>query len=65
MKNEGKADRIIRVIAAIAFLYLGIVILTGVLKVVAFILAATMLITSAIGFCPLYGVCKINTNTAK
>ena len=61
MKNESTADRIIRLVAAGVFLYLGIAVLAGILQIIAFVFAATMFVTSVFGFCPLYTLCKINT----
>lgn len=56
MKNMGKADRIIRAIAAAAFLALGITISAW-----FYLPAAVMAITSAVGVCPLYVPLGINT----
>lgn len=62
MKNEGGLDRGIRVVVGIVLLYLGLSVLKGTLGVVADILGVVMLVTAAVGYCPLYGVCKIRTN---
>jgi uncharacterized membrane protein HdeD (DUF308 family) len=63
-KNEGSADRVIRVIAGIILIGLAVyfmnswalwaVIVVGVIGLIA-------LITGIIGYCSLYTVCKINT----
>lgn len=61
-KNMGNADRIIRVIAAIAFAVLyftGTV--AGTLGLVLVVLGAVFLATSFISFCPLYTLFGINT----
>lgn len=61
-KNMGSADRFTRtaVAAVIAVLYFkGII--SGVVAVVLIILAAVFVITSIIGYCPLYTVLGLNT----
>jgi glycerol-3-phosphate acyltransferase PlsY len=54
-KNMGSADRIIRVVvaAAIAVLYFTDI-LKGTLGIVLLVLAGVFLLTSLVGFCPLY-----------
>ena len=61
-KNMGNADRIIRIILAVivAFLYYDKII-TGTLGIVLLILAGIFLLTSLVGFCPLYKLVGINT----
>lgn len=65
-KNMGSADKIIRVIiaAVLAGLYYkGII--TGTLGIVGLVLAAVFVLTSLVGFCPLYTLVGINTCPAK
>jgi hypothetical protein len=61
-KNMGSADRFIRVAAAIL---IGGLLLAGVLKgtlgILLGVLAVVFILTSAIGFCPLYVPMKIST----
>jgi hypothetical protein len=61
-KNMGTADRAIRTIAAMV---IGILLLTGqisgTLATVLGIFAVVFLLTSAVGFCPLYFPFKIST----
>ena len=54
-KNMGNADRIIRVIiaAVIVALYFTDVV-SGTLGIVLLVLAAVFVLTSLVGFCPLY-----------
>jgi hypothetical protein len=60
--NESNVDRIIRVVVGIVLLFLGFGgALTGSLAVVANVLGVVMLLTAAIGFCPLYAVFKFST----
>lgn len=58
----GGADRIIRVLLAAVFAYLyfgGIV--TGTWGLVLVILGGVFLLTSLVGFCPLYTLVGLNT----
>lgn len=61
-KNMGTVDRIIRFIfaVAVAVLYLTGVI-SGTLAIILGILAAVLLVTSIVGFCPLYAPFKLST----
>jgi hypothetical protein len=65
-KNMGVADRIIRTIVA---LFVVILLITGkisgALAVILGIVAAAFLLTSAIGWCPLYLPLKISTKKAE
>lgn len=58
----GSEDRVIRLIIAviIAFLYFGNII-TGTLALVLIISAGVFLITSSVGFCPIYAPFKLST----
>jgi len=60
--NMSGVDRIIRIIVAIAIgvLYLMDA-LSGVLGAILMILAVIFILTSAIGFCPLYRLFNIST----
>lgn len=60
--NMGKADRIIRLIVAMVFgllFFTGKV--TGLLGIILLILGGIFIMTSLIGFCPLYVVLGIRT----
>ena len=61
-KNMGKADRIIRTILAIvvAILYFTDQI-TGTAAIILGVLAIIFLLTSFVGFCPLYVPFKLST----
>ena len=62
-KNMGSADRIVRIIIAIAIAVLFFTnIISGTLGIVLLILAGVFVLTSFIGFCPLYTLVKIRTN---
>jgi len=61
-RNMSNLDRIIRVILAALFAYLyfgGIV--TGVFGIILLVLGVVFLLTSIVGFCPLYALLKIST----
>lgn len=61
-KNMGNLDRGIRVVIAIIFAALIVTgVVNGVLAVVLGVLAAVFLLTSLIGFCPLYAPFGIST----
>ena len=65
-KNMGNNDRIIRVIIALAIgalFYFEII--DGTLGYILIILAAIFLLTSFVGFCPLYSPFGINTCKTK
>ena len=64
--NESNADRILRLIVAVVAA--GIAIAVGgfgsVLGIILFLVAAIMLVTAAVGFCPLYRIFGLSTNKA-
>jgi K+-transporting ATPase A subunit len=65
-KNMGIADRIIRTIMALVVIILLITgKISGALAVILGIVAAVFLLTSAIGWCPLYLPLKISTKKAE
>jgi hypothetical protein len=60
--NESNVDRITRVVAAVVLLFLGFGgALSGALAVVAEVLGVVMLLTGAVGFCPLYALFNLST----
>ncbi|MCX6082354.1 MAG: DUF2892 domain-containing protein [Chloroflexi bacterium] len=60
--NESNIDRIIRAIAGVVLLYLGFGgVLGGALALVADALGAILLLTAAIGFCPIYALINFST----
>jgi uncharacterized membrane protein len=59
--NEGSTDRIVRVVAGIVLAGLGLLVLKGTAGIVLVVLGAILLVTGAVGFCPLYTLFKINT----
>ena len=65
-KNMGTADKVTRLViaAVIATLYFTNVI-TGTLGVILLVLAVVFLLTSLVGFCPLYAPFGLNTCSNK
>ena len=60
--NMGKADRLIRTIIAVVLI--GLLIsgqVTGSLAILAGVVAAIFVVTSLIGFCPLYRLLGLST----
>jgi hypothetical protein len=54
-QNESNVDRIIRAVAGLALLFLGFGgVLTGTWAIIVDILGVILLVTSAVGICPLY-----------
>lgn len=62
--NEASWDRIVRVILGLVLLYVGWAVIQpqfGLWSIVALLIGAILLITGAIGTCPIYSLLKINT----
>ena len=64
--NMGAFDRVARIIAAIVLvaLYIGNVI-TGTWGIVALVVAGILLLTSVVGFCPLYAPFRFSTKSSR
>ena len=61
--NESTADRVVRLAVAVAATVLAFVVGAGsVVGIVLFVVAAIMLVTAAVGFCPLYRIFGISTS---
>ncbi len=58
--NVGTPDRIIRLVIA-ALAVFGALSTSGILAIVLWIVAAVMLVTAAVGFCPLYRLVGVST----
>lgn len=68
MKNLNVAswDRILRVLLGIVLIYLGWSgVVSGAAGTVLVILGLVPLLTGLLGFCPLYALLRIRTNSAK
>ncbi|MEO0219350.1 MAG: DUF2892 domain-containing protein [candidate division WOR-3 bacterium] len=61
-KNVGTTDRILRIGLSVVFIALALSTnLTTTIKVILILLAIVFALTSIIGFCPIYGVCKFDS----
>jgi hypothetical protein len=61
-KNMGSADRIIRISLAIAVAVLWYTnVISGTVAIVIMVLAGIFVLTSFVGFCPLYALLGMNT----
>ena len=61
-KNMGTVDKVIRVLVAVFVLILYFThVITGTFAVILLILAGILVVTSLIGFCPLYALVGLNT----
>ncbi len=61
-KNMGTIDRLIRiVVAAVLILLIYLKVITGVWMYVAGLVAVVFIVTSMLGFCPLYKLLGIST----
>jgi len=61
-KNMGNLDRSLRLLGAAILIVLYLLnVITGTLAIVCLVIAAMLIITSFISFCPLYLPFKINT----
>lgn len=59
--NETHIDSVIRIFSSVLLLYVGLSgELTGPLAVMAVILGVILLLTGAVGFCPLYALFRYN-----
>ncbi len=64
--NVGTADRVIRVVLAVVAAIVGFSVGAGsVLGIVLLVVAAVLLVTAAVGFCPLYRLVGLSTSKAK
>lgn len=59
--NEGKTDRVIRVILGVILLGAAIFSLSGIAQIVAGIVGVISFVTGAVGFCGLYKILGIST----
>jgi hypothetical protein len=64
-KNVGGVDRVIRVIVAIALMYIGFfpnpIVSGGMFRIVIGIVGGFVLLAALVGVCPLYVMADINT----
>lgn len=64
--NESSVDRIVRVVAAVVAVIVAFVVgPASVVGIVLFVVAAILLVTAAVGFCPLYRLFGISTKSTQ
>lgn len=60
--NESTPDRVVRVVLGLVLAALAVAgVAAGTLGVVALVLAAVLVVTGAVGFCPLYAALRFST----
>lgn len=65
-KNMGNADRIIRLLLAVAVAVLYFThVITGTFGIVLLVIAGVFVLTSLVSFCPLYTLIGVNTCAVK
>jgi len=71
LRNESTVDRAVRLVAAVVAAAVAFVVGAGsVAGIVLLVVAAILLVTAAVGFCPLYRVlglstCRVPNGTAR
>ena len=61
LQNEGNTDRMIRVLLGAGLGVISFLFLTELAQIIAYILAAILIITGIVGFCLIYKIFGINT----
>ncbi len=64
-KNEAPLDRGIRAVVGVLALIAGFTMLSGLWQIIAGVVGLVLLVTAAIGICPLYSVLGISTCPVK
>lgn len=62
-QNESVLDRGLRALIGVVLVVLMFTWLTGIAQIIAGIVAAVLLVTAAVGFCPLYALLRISTKS--
>ena len=62
-KNMGTVDKVIRILIAVVFVVLYFTnVASGTLGIILLILAAVFVVTSLLGFCPLYALIGLSSS---
>ena len=64
MANEASWDRIARVVIGVGLLALGLLAVNGTLGIIMAVVGAILLVTGAIGWCPIYSILGLRTKPA-
>lgn len=59
--NESNGDRIARGVAGVVLLALGFTVLNGAFAAIAVVVGLILVVTGAVGFCPIYAALKTGT----
>ncbi len=60
--NESNIDRVIRAAAGVVLLYLGLGgVLSGTSGILSDVVGVVLILTGAVGFCPIYAIFKTGT----
>jgi NhaP-type Na+/H+ or K+/H+ antiporter len=62
MKNEASWDRIVRVVGGVVLIGLGLSVFGAPWNWIAALLGAVLVVTGALGVCPIYAALKIRTD---
>ena len=62
-QNESVLDRTLRAVLGIVLVIVMFTWLSGIAQIIVGIVAAVLLVTAAIGFCPLYALLHISTKS--
>jgi hypothetical protein len=63
--NESILDRGIRLVLGLALVVVLFTLLTGIWQIIAAVVAAILVLTAIVGFCPLYTLFGINTRRSQ
>lgn len=63
VKNVGSPDKIARYVIAVVAVIVALMVGAGsVLGIILFVVAAVMVVTALLGFCPIWRIIGVNTN---
>jgi len=63
VKNVGSPDKIARYVIAVVAVIVALMVGAGsVLGIMLFVVAAVMVVTALLGFCPIWRIIGVNTN---
>lgn len=61
IQNEGETDRLVRVVVGVILLLVGYSVVSGVWRVVLFVLGGVLIVTALTGFCMIYKLFGVST----
>ena len=60
-ENEGKLDRIMRVVFGVIFVFAGFLYFAPPVSQILMVIGGILVLTGMIGYCPLYSILKVDT----